>query len=336
MVRRGAHAQDLLHDRVEVGGIALAQARVDVRVAREPLERPGQRGRRGVVPGREQGHELVAQVPVGRRVAAARRAARAAGRASSRRRARPAGAPPRPSSSSSKRSTASRKRPQGLRGPRSRCTSDMASIRGIERTVSSVPWTASRSCAASCSPRAPKTIRRMVSSVRCFIRSSVITRPLHVLSSAPGELGDGGPERAHALPVERGLDEPPLAQVLLAVEHEDRVRPGEGAQELPALAGGRDRRVEPEDLAHRVRVGEEHERLVHPVGPDGDRVAEALVNAPKERRGPHCPPHGLPGGGGARAGRQVHAPEATRPEGGEARAGACQRVHGDGSKPTTR
>jgi hypothetical protein len=58
----------------------------------------------------------------------------------------------------------------------------MASIRGIERTVSSVPCTASRSCAAS-SSRAPNTTRRIVSSVSCFMRSSVFTRPLHVLSS---------------------------------------------------------------------------------------------------------------------------------------------------------
>jgi hypothetical protein len=59
-----------------------------------------------------------------------------------------------------------------------------------------------------------------------------------VLSSPLGELGDGRPEAAHALAVEGRLDEPALAQMLLPVEHEDRVRPGERAQELPALSGG--------------------------------------------------------------------------------------------------
>jgi hypothetical protein len=106
--------------------------------------------------------------------------------------------------------------------------------------------------------------------------------------------------------VERRLDESPLAQVLLAVEHEDRVRPGEGAEELPALPGRRDQRVEPEDLADRVGAREEHHRLVGPVGADGDWIAEALVQALQETRGLNRPPDGLPGGGGARAGRQLH------------------------------
>ena len=127
----------------------------------------------------------------------------------------------------------------------------------------------------------------------------------------PRQLRDRRPEGPHALAVERRLDQPPLAQVLLPVEHEDRVRPGEGPQELPALAGGCDRGVEPEDLTDGVRVREEHERLVHPVGPDGDRIAEPLVHTPEERRRPHGPPDGLPGGGSARAGRQVHGSEAT-------------------------
>ena len=41
-------------------------------------------------------------------------------------------------------------------------------------------------------------------------------------------------------------------------------------------------------------------------------IAEPLVHAPEKRRRPHRPPNGLPGGGSARAGRQVHASEATR------------------------
>ena len=147
-------------------------------------------------------------------------------------------------------------------------------------------------------------------------------QPLHALERGhvpvpraqllPGELRNGRPEGAHALPVERRLDEPPLAQVLLAVEHEDRVRPGEGPEELPALPGRRDVWVEAKDVADRVRAREEHHRLVSPVGADRDRVAETLVHAPQEARGLHRPSDGLPGGGGARAGRQLHGPSLRR------------------------
>ena len=48
-------------------------------------------------------------------------------------------------SSASKRSTATRNRPHGLRGPRSRGTSTIASTCGSERTPPSVLSTASRS-----------------------------------------------------------------------------------------------------------------------------------------------------------------------------------------------
>src|SRR5918997_3869059 len=95
----------------------------------------------------------------------------------------------------------------------------------------------------------------------------------------PRELGDRRPEGAHARPVKRRLNQPLLAQMLFAVQHEDGVGPREGAQELPALAGGRDRGVETEDVAHRVRTREEHERLIGPVRADSDRLAEAVVYA---------------------------------------------------------
>ena len=120
-----------------------------------------------------------------------------------------------------------------------------------------------------------------------------------------GQLGHHRLERAHALAVEGRLDQAALAQVLLSVEHQDRVRPGEGPHELPALAGRGDGRVEPEHLPHRLRAREQHHRLVGPERADRDRIAEALVHAPQERSRPHRPPDRLPGGWGARAGRQL-------------------------------
>ena len=75
--------------------------------------------------------------------------------------------------------------------------------------------------------------------------------------------------------------------------------------ELPALPCRGDGRVEPKDLPHRIRAGEQHHRLVRPEGPDRDRVAEALVHAPQERGRPHGPSDRLPGGGGTRAGRKL-------------------------------
>ena len=126
------------------------------------------------------------------------------------------------------------------------------------------------------------------------------------------ELSDGRREGAHALAVERSLDQAALAQVLLAVEHEDRVRAGERTQELPALAGRRDRRIEAEQLTDGGRVGEQHHRLVGPEGADRDRVAEALVDRAQEGRRPRRPRDGLPGGGCARAGRKLHSPSLRR------------------------
>ena len=58
----------------------------------------------------------------------------------------------------------------------------------------------------------------MISSVRCLIRSSVDHAAAPRAQLAPRELGDDRRERAHALAVERALQQPPLAQVLVAVE----------------------------------------------------------------------------------------------------------------------
>ena len=111
------------------------------------------------------------------------------------------------------------------------------------------------------------------------MRSSASTRPCQLDELPRGSSRDHRRERAHPLAVERRLQQPPLAEVLLAVEQQNRVRAGERPQELPALAGWRDRRVEREHLAHRVGAGEQHHRLLGPVGADRGWIPEALVNA---------------------------------------------------------
>ena len=116
------------------------------------------------------------------------------------------------------------------------------------------------------------------------MRSSVLTRPLPRGQLRAGQLADHRRQRPHLLAVERLLEQPPLAQMLLPVDDEDRVRPGERAQELPALAGGGDRRGQREDLAHRVGSAEQDHRLLGPVRADRGRVAEARVHARQERR----------------------------------------------------
>ena len=122
------------------------------------------------------------------------------------------------------------------------------------------------------------------------------------------QLGDHRRERPHPLAVKRALHEPALAQVLLAVEEQDRVRTGERAQELPALPGRRDGRVQTEHRPHRVRAREQDHRLLGPVGADRGRIAKPRVHALKERTRSAHPRDRLPDGGGTRAGWQVHAP----------------------------
>ena len=91
--------QHLLDGRVEVRVVAVAQPRGHARVAREPLERPGERAGGRLVPGGEQRHDLVAQLVLGRaggdqlvdhgRCRGAGRGARGSPPAAARRRARP-------------------------------------------------------------------------------------------------------------------------------------------------------------------------------------------------------------------------------------------------------
>ena len=123
---------------------------------------------------------------------------------------------------------------------------------------------------------------------------------------APRELRHDRTEGAHPVAVKRRRHQPSLAQVGLAVEQQDRMRSGERAQELPALARGRDRWVEAEHFADRVGIGEQDHRLLGPVGPDRDRVAVAAVQPLHERAGARHPADRLPGGGSARTGRQIH------------------------------
>src|SRR5690349_487856 len=63
----------------------------------------------------------------------------------------------------------------------------------------------------------------------------------------------------------------------VAVGQQDRVLAGERAQELPALARGRDRRVETEDVAHRVGVRDEDHRLLGPVDRKSTRLNSSHV-----------------------------------------------------------
>ena len=118
------------------------------------------------------------------------------------------------------------------------------------------------------------------------------------------QLADHGSQRPHLLAVKRLLQQPPLAQVLVAVDDEDRVGAGERAQELPALPGGRDRRGQGEHLAHGVGSAEQHHRLFGPIRADRGRVAEAPVHALQEGAGAAHPSQRLPQRGRARSRRQ--------------------------------
>ena len=233
--QRRADPQRLLDDGVEVGGVAVAQAGLHRRMAREALERPRERRGRAVVAADEQRHELVAQVAVGRRPAVLvalleqERQHRVVARVG-RRRAMMS------SSSASKRSTATRKRPHGLRGPRSRWTSAIASIRGIERTLSSVVSTACAQprrlvVAARAEDDAQDDLERQLAHP---LERRDAPAPGAQLAGARGRRRRGRSARIRS-PWNGTCIEPALAHVLVAVEEQDRVLAGERAQELPAL-----------------------------------------------------------------------------------------------------
>ena len=155
--------------------------------------------------------------------------------------------------------------------------------------------------------------------------------PAPACELALGELRDQRLERAHALPVERRLYEPPFAQMFLTVQHEDRVLPGERAQELPTLPSGGDRRIEAEDLPDRVRVGERHHRLVGPESAERHRVAEALVHALQEGGRPDRPSDRLPAAGARGPGfgepcRRAYAPMNIRRGAGHRRGSPRRRA----------
>jgi hypothetical protein len=131
-------------------------------------------------------------------------------------------------------------------------------------------------------------------------------RPLPGRQLLVGDRSDRRRERTHPVAVKRRGQQPPLTQVRLPVEQQDRIGAGERRQEVPALAGRRDRRVKPEDVADRVGAREQDHRLLGPVGADRHRVPEAAMGASQKRARAGHPGDRLPGGRGARTGRQLH------------------------------
>ena len=114
------------------------------------------------------------------------------------------------------------------------------------------------------------------------------------------------PPARERLAVEGRQHQPPLLQVLLAVEHEDRARAREGLQERRAGAGAQLIRRRGVDAFDLLRVGGEDERLVRPREPHRERLAVARLGAAHQRRRPRDPLVGLERGGRRRPGRQLH------------------------------
>src|ERR1700761_3778220 len=96
--------------------------------------------------------------------------------------------------------------------------------------------------------------------------------------------------------------------MLGGVEQQDGVRSRERAQKLPTASRRSDRRVQPEHVADRVRIGDEHHRLRRPVRADRDWGAEPAIRLAQERSRPGHPGDRLPDGGCTRTGRQDHVP----------------------------
>ena len=300
---RGPDAQHLLDHRLEVRGIALAQPRVHAGMAGEPLEGPCQRGRRGVVARHQQRHELVAEVAVARRVAVlvalleqhgehgvVAGIGAAAGYDLEQQRVEALHPQPEAAPRAARAEIALHERHR--EHPRHRA-------HGVERAVDRLSQLRRLAVAADAEDDPEDRLER---------------EPLHALErhhpAAPTaqllvrQLRDQRLERAHPLAVERRLDQPALTDVLVAVEQRDRVISRERPEELPALAGGRHGGIQPEQLPHGIGMREQHHRLIRPVGPDGDRVAEAPVHPPEEPGRPHGPSDRLPGGRRPGTGRE--------------------------------
>ena len=244
-------------------------------VTREPLERPGERGRRGLVAGGEQRDELVAELFARRPGASEQvedRVAAAGLVDAPRRRARRCAW------------SRLRKRPYG---PMSRCTSDIA----IRFGVLCVRSSALRSACLSSGSWEPKMTRWMISSVSSCIFGSALNGVLDGprVQVLVRELLDGRRPALQRLAVEGRQHEPALPEVLVAVQDQDRVAAHERLEEVrrvPALEHVGRGRVGALDL---LGVAREHHRRVRPRRPDGERLAVASLRAAEEVRGAHDP-----------------------------------------------
>ena len=286
------HAQHLLDDGVEVGLVAVADPRLRLRVAREPLERPRERAGRRLVAGREHGHDLVAQLLAGDPGLARARAS-----------SEPSACPPRSISRASSASTSRHGRQERVPGraavqrhrdqPRQR-------RRHVERA-------ADRGAQLRPLDRAEHDAQDHVERERLHPRqrAQLAGRPARDLGARHRR--DGLAPAGERLAVEGGQQLAPPAQVLGAVREQDRRRAGErlqhgraGAAVQHAVVGGED----PPDLG---RVGDQHHRRVRPRHADGERVAVARAAAAQERGRPRDPLDRLQRGRLAGSGRQRHA-----------------------------
>ena len=121
-----------------------------------------------------------------------------------------------------------------------------------------------------------------------------------------GERGDRVAPARERLAVERREHQPPLAQVLGAVQQQDRVRAGERLQHARALAAAEHLGVGGEHALDVRGIGHEHHRSVRPCDLERERLAVASVAAAQQRRRPHDPLGHLDRGRLARPGRQRH------------------------------
>ena len=124
------------------------------------------------------------------------------------------------------------------------------------------------------------------------------------------DLGDEVVVAGHARAVERRQHQLALAQVLRAVEQEHGRAAEERAQDHVRLACVQERRVALEHLAHVVGVREHDPRRLRP-DLDGEHVAVARVGLCHERAGPRHPRGGLRRARHARSGRKPHGRDPT-------------------------
>ena len=237
----GPQPQRLLDHRVDVGLVARAQPRPRVRVAGEPLERPRQRGRRRLVAGDQQRHELVAQLGVGHRravvlVAGAeqhREHVVALGDVGRRAAARDLLA------RSPRRARAITARYSGMSRDALRARRRRAPRAGTASVVqSSIEVSAARRRSSPLASETPKIARMTISSViRCIAGRVATTSP----PRPGGDLRLGGRRHQlavglHPLAVERRQQQLALGHVRAVVEQQDGVRADDRPQDPVRLA----------------------------------------------------------------------------------------------------